>query len=202
MDFTLAMRELSRLSGVSFQDIIRAETKSILQAAVKKTVAAQVKLIEQRVRKRTARTYGSMTYLMEGSVHAPKGWRLLDPVWAGIQMQIKNSIQRRKAARGLAKKGWVQVAQSLGIDINAPGFVVKATTPNGDYPQNATASEQTDGKGFYIQVTNSRTYDGSVLDAIRAAMRGRTNFFKKNLRLGVFKKTSEIAARYPGLKVA
>jgi hypothetical protein len=204
-DFTRAMRDLSRITGVSFQDIIRAETKSILEAATKKTVSAQVKLIEQRVRGRVARTYparSGKTYLMEGSAHAPRGWRLPDAVWSGIQTQIKNGIKRRKDARGLSKKSWLQAAKSLGLDISVPGYVAKSTTPKGDYPQNATASEKTDGRGFFIQVTNERTYSPSVLDAIRAAMRGRTNFFKKNLRLGVFKKTSEIAARYPGLKVA
>lgn len=201
-DFTRAMRDLASITGLSFQDIIRAETKSILEAASKKTVAAQVKLIEQRVRGRVARTYGGKTYLMEGSAYAPRGWRLPDAVWSGIQTQIKNGIKRRKDARGLSKKSWLQAAQSLGLDISVPGYVAKATTPSGDYPQNATASEQTEGRGFHIQVTNARTYSSSVLDAIRAAMRGRTNFFKKNLRLGVFKKTSEIAAKYPGLKVA
>ena len=139
---------------------------------------------------------------MAGSAYATKGWRLPDAVWAGIQRQIKDSIARRKAARGLSKKSWQQAAQKLGLDLAVPNYVAQATTPKGDYPENATASERNDGKSFFIQVTNSRTYSPSVLDAIRAAMRGRTNFFKKNMKLGVFRETSKIAAKYPGLKVA
>jgi len=34
-DFSRAMREMSRITGFSFADIIRAETKSILEAAAK-----------------------------------------------------------------------------------------------------------------------------------------------------------------------
>jgi hypothetical protein len=199
-DFTRAMREMAKITGTSFQDIIRAETKSILEAAAKKTQAAQVKLITARVQGTVARTYNGKTYLMPGSAYTSKGWKLPDAIWAGIQKQIKNSIAKRKEARGLAKKSWLQVAESLGISINVPAYVEKAKTTGGDYPQNATGAEKTDGSGFFIELTNSRTYSASVRDAIRAAMRGRTNFFKKNLRLGVFKKTSDIAAKYPGIK--
>jgi hypothetical protein len=199
-DFTRAMREMSKITGASFQDIIRAETKSILETAVKKTQAAQVKLITARVQGTVARTYNGKTYLMPGSAYTSKGWKLPDAIWAGIQKQIKNSIAKRKEARGLAKKSWLQVAESLGISISVPAYVEKAKTTGGDYPQNATGAEKTDGSGFFIELTNSRTYSASVRDAIRAAMRGRTNFFKKNLRLGVFKKTSDIAAKYPGIK--
>jgi hypothetical protein len=199
-DFTRAMREMSKITGASFQDIIRAETESILQAAVKKTQGAQVKLITARVQGTVARTYNGKTYLMPGSAYTSKGWKLPDAIWAGIQEQIKNSIAKRKEARGLAKKSWMQVSESLGISISVPAYVEKAKTTGGDYPQNATGAEKTDGSGFFIELTNSRTYSASVRDAIRAAMRGRTNFFKKNLRLGVFKKTSDIAAKYPGIK--
>lgn len=201
-DFTRAMRELAQMTGVSFGEIIRAETKSILEAASRKTAAAQVKLIESRAREKVARTHNGKTYLMNGSAHAPRGWRLPDEVWRAIQDQIKTGISRRKAARGLSKKSWLQAAQNLGIEISVPGYVAKATTPTGDYPENATGQEITQGRNFFIQLTNARTYSPSVFDAIRAALRGRTNFFKKNLRLGVFQKTSEIARKYPGLKVA
>ena len=209
-DFTRAMREMSKITGASFQDIIRAETQSILEAAVKKTKAAQVKLIERSVKETRVRTVNGKTYLTNTSSswrspswwtpQAPKGWKLPGAVWAAIQKQIKDEIAITKGARGLAKKSWMQVAQKLGITISVPSYVEKAKTEKGDYPEDATGTEKTDGSSFFIEITNSRTYSGSVRDAIRAAMRGRTNFFKKNLRLGVFKKTSDIAAKYPGLK--
>ena len=196
-----------------FRSIIRSETQSILEAAVKKTKAAQVKLIESDVRQtRVRKLPNGKTYLVNTSDKfkspswwsppAPKGWRLPNAVWAAVQLQIKQDIALIKGARGLAKKSWMQVAQSLGISISVPSYVEKAKTQKSDYPEDATGTEKTNGSGFFIEITNARTYSPSVRDAIRAAMRGRTNFFKKNMKLGVFKKSSEIAAKYPGLKVA
>jgi hypothetical protein len=201
-DFTRAMREMSKITGVSFKEIIRNETKSILEAAVKKTKSAQVKTITKGVESRIARTINSKTYLLPGSLYAKKGWKLPDSIWLAVQTQIKNSISRRKQSRGMAKKGWMQAAQSLGISITSPSYVEKSKTIYGDFPQNATGAEKIDGDAFYIEITNNRTYSPSVIDGIRAAMRGRTKFFKENLRFGVFKKTSDIAAKYPGLKAS
>lgn len=193
-DFSRAMREMSRITGVSFAEIIRAETKSILEAAAKKTAAAQVKLIEANERDQPVRVLNGKIYYMKN--------RYPDALWAQLQAKVKRSIQLSKAARGLSKKSWVQIAEKLGISITTPNYVAKATTKNGDYPENAQGAEKQESNAFYIEITNYRTYSPTVRDAIRAAMRGRTNFFKKNLRLGVFQKTSEIAAKYPGLKAA
>ena len=201
-DFSRAMREMSKITGFSFAEIIRSETKSILEAAAKKTATAQVKLIETRVKGTVARTLEGKTYLLPGSAHASKGWRVSDPIWKALQLQIKNSIKRRKDARGLSKKSWVQIAEKLGIEISVPNYVAKATTKGGDYPENAQGSEKQEGNAFHIQITNSRTYSPSVVDSLRAAMRGRTRFFQNNLKRGVFQKTSELAAKYPGLKAA
>jgi hypothetical protein len=191
-DFTRAMREMSKLTGATFADIIRSETQSILEAATKKTQAAQVKLIKANIDSRPARTTGGKTYLMN--------WRMPDAVWAAIQKQMRDSLKRRKDARGLAKKSWVQAAEKLGLTLKVPNYVSKATAKGGDYPQNAQAEEKQNGAEFFIQITNERTYSRSVIDAIRAAIRGRTRFFQNNLRRGVFKKTADIAAKYPGIK--
>lgn len=193
-DFSRAMREMSRVTGFSFAEIIRAETKSILEAAAKKTAAAQVKLIEANAKDKPVRSLNGKRYYMKN--------RYPDSLWAALQLQIKNSIKRRKDARGLSKKSWVQIAEKLGIAISTPNYVAKATAKGGDYPENAQGAEMQQGNAFHIEITNSRTYSPSVRDALRAAMRGRTNFFKKNLSLGLFQKTSEIAAKYPGLKAA
>ena len=211
IDFSHSMKELSKLTGLSFADVIRSETKSILEEAVKKTKAAQVKLIESDVKQTILRKIHGKTYLINTSEkfkcpswwspQAPKGWRLPPSVWAAVLSQIKSDIALKKQARGLAKKSWLQIAESLGFWISVPDYVKNATTPKGDYPKDATAKESKDLNSFFIELTNSRTYSGSVPDALRAAVRGRTKFFEKNMKLGVFKKLSEIAAKYPGLKV-
>ena len=58
-----------------------------------------------------------------------------------------------------------------------------------------------DGSDFAINLSNARTYSSSVFDAIRKAMNGREKFFRENMKAGVFKNISTIAAKYPGLNL-
>jgi hypothetical protein len=188
-----AFGEIAKAAGVAYQDVVRAETKSILESALKRTRAAQVASITANVQSRPVRSFEGKKYRMF--------WRMRDEVWKGIQNQIKASIARRKAARGLSKKSWLQLAQDLGISIDAPGYVAASTSSKGDYPENATGKENKSAQAFSIKITNSRTYDRTIFDAIRAAMAGRAEFFKKNLQEGVFEKIGSIAAKYPGLNL-
>ena len=196
-----AFDEIARTAGVTYEAVVKSETQKILEAASKNTVAAQVKSIEAFVKGKVARTVAGKTYLMAGSAHAPRGWRLRDDAWAAVQAQISASIKRRKEARGLSKKSWLQIAEKLGFNISVPGYVAAATTPRGDYPENAQAQEERNGSDFSITLSNARTYSYSVFDAIRKAMNGREKFFKENMKAGVFKNIETIAAKYPGLNL-
>ena len=196
-----AFDEIARAAGVTYEEVVKSETQKILEAASKNTAAAQVKSIEAFVKGKIARTVGGKTYLMNGSAYAPRGWRLRDEAWSAVQTQIASSIKRRKEARGLSKKSWLQIAERLGFDISVPGYVSAATTRGGDYPENAQAREDRQGSDFSITLSNSRTYSSSVFDAIRKAMNGREKFFKENLKQGVFKSIGTIAAKYPGLNL-
>ena len=200
-NLTNALRDLSRLTGASFRDVVRYETKKILESAVKKTRAAQVKLIEKNVRSVPARTLpNGKTYLMPKSKYAEKGWKLPDVIWAAIQKQIADGIKRRKESRGLAKKSWKQVAEKIGIQIAVPAYVAKAAVNGKDYPGNASAQELNAGNRFTISGTNERTYDPLIVKAIRSAMGARLSYFRRNLKNGVFKTARDTAARYPGLR--
>lgn len=196
-----AFDEIARSAGVTYEEVVKSETQKILEAASRYTVAAQVRSIEAFVRGTVARTVAGKTYLMAGSAHAPRGWRLRDETWTAVQSQISASINRRKEARGLSKKSWKQIAERLGFDISVPSYVAAATTRGGDYPENAQAREDRNGSDFSITLSNSRTYSASVFDAIRRAMNGRERFFKENIRQGVFRNIETIASRYPGLNL-
>jgi hypothetical protein len=192
-NLTNALRALSKVTGASFRNVIRYETGKIMESAVKKTRAAQVQLIQKNARAAKVRTLrNGKTYFMH--------WKMPDTVWAAVQRQISNSIKRRKAARGLSKKSWKQVAASLGITISVPAYVSKATTGGKDYPANATARENKSGNQFFISGKNERTYDPTIVKAIRSAMGARLSYFRRNLKNGVFKTARETAARYPGLR--
>ena len=186
-----AFDEIAKAAGVTYQDVVRSETQSILTSALKNTRAAKVAAIESFVNSRTRRKVGTKSY-------NPK-WKLPAPIHAEIQKQIKADLKERKDARGLAKKSWQQLAKSLGITVQAPGFVEKANAKGEDYPADATGKEVKSTSEFYVEITNSRTYDRMIFDAIRKAMRGREKFFKRNLKEGVFKKIESIASKYPGL---
>jgi len=186
-----AFDEIAKAAGVTYKEVVRSEAAKILEAASRNTLAAQVQLIEKNVKAAPRRKLNGKLYKMS--------WKMPDAVWAMAQAQIAASIKRRKASRGLAKKSWIQVAQSIGLSVSAPGYVESATTKNGDYPGDGKATEESNGSDFAIVLRNSRTYSPSVFDAIRKAMNGREKFFRENLKLGVFKSIETIAARYPGL---
>jgi len=187
-----AFDEIAKAAGVTYKEVVRSEAAKILEAASKNTAAAQVKLIEENAKAAAWRKLSNgKTYKMS--------WKMPDAVWLLVQKQIAASIKRRKAARGLAKKSWKQVADDLGLSIAVPSYVEAATTPKGDYPSDGKAIEETSGSDFAIVLRNSRTYSPSVFDAIRKAMNGREKFFRKNMELGVFKNIETIAAKYPGL---
>jgi len=186
-----AFDEIAKAAGVTYKEVVRSEAAKILEAASRNTLAAQVQLIEKNVNAAPRRKLNGKLYKMS--------WKLPDAVWAMAQAQISASIKRRKASRGLAKKSWIQVAQSIGLSVSAPRYVEAATTKNGDYPGDGKATEESNGSDFAIVLRNSRTYSPSVFDAIRKAMNGREKFFRKNMELGVFKSIETIAAKYPGL---
>lgn len=188
-----AFDEIARSAGVTYEEVVKSETQKILEAASKYTVAAQVKLITENANAKPVRTLNGKRYYMKN--------RYPDALWKSLQAQITASIKRRKDARGLSKKSWLQVAENLGLTISVPGYVSSATTPNGDYPENAEAIEEKKGSDFGIRIKNARTYSSSVFDAITRAMNGREKFFKENLKQGVFKNIATIAAKYPGLNI-
>lgn len=187
-----AFDEIAKAAGVTYKDVVRSEAAKILEAASKNTAAAQVKLIEERAKAAAWRK-------LDNGKKYKMSWKMPDAVWLLVQKQIAASIKRRKAARGLAKKSWKQVADDLGLTIAVPSYVESATTPKGDYPEDGKATEESKGSDFAIVLRNSRTYSPSVFDAIRKAMNGREKYFRENLKQGVFKSIGTIAAKYPGL---
>jgi len=189
-----ALRALAKITGMSFRDVVRYETGKILESAVKKTRAAKVAAIRKSVLSRTVTSVQGKRYYMRN--------RYSDSLWKKIQDSLKRSIRNRLTSRGLSKKSWKQLAEKLGITIAVPAYVAKATARTGDHPSNAKAAEKKSGQQFGIVMVNERTYDPKIVSAIRSAMGSRTAYFKRNLKNDVFKKASDIAARYPGLRAS
>jgi hypothetical protein len=197
-NMTNALKALQKVTGASFREVVRFEAGKALEAAIKFTPALQVQKIKANYEKRPVQVVDGKLYFLPAS-----GTKRKYPVslWLKILAAKKRSLDRRLAARGLAKKAWSQLAQTLGIAVKIPAAFSKAEHRGKDYPQNATATENKSGAAFYIQGRNTRLYARGTVAAINRGINGRAKFFATNLRKGVFKKNSEIAARYPGLSV-
>lgn len=217
-----ALHELSRLTGKDFKTVVRHETGKIMQMALSRTPAAKAKDIKAGVENwefitasadlyapKTPRDAGRYQGFVpqKGGKGIPrvvyyKGNRYPQALWSQL-MQIKErKIQRLLMARGLLKKSWIQVCHRMGVEIgNTPAYVAGATTPKGDYPEDARGGERGEGSKFSFWGEIDRIYDQRIIRALSSAMRGRVNYFKTNLRKGVFLKGKEIARRYPGLYV-
>lgn len=106
------------------------------------------------------------------------------------------------AARGLQKKVWAQVGEKLGLQITKiPQYAQAATAPRGDYPEDAQGTVKSQGSNYELHGEIFRVYWPGVRAALAQAINGRTGFFYKNLRKGVFDKAEDIARKYPGMSV-
>lgn len=126
-----------------------------------------------------------------------------------VSVEAINTTQKpslraqRMAARGLLKKVWVQIGEKLNMTLQGtPDYVKRATGPNNDdHPENAEGNEKKSGNEYSIDGVSYRVYDPRIVGAFASAMNGRKNFFRANLRKGVFDEFDKIAAKYPGLYV-
>lgn len=170
-NFNKAIKELSRLSGVGIEEVIRSEASAVIQKAMNLTKAAEA----GKIRDRQAR--GKIT---------------------------KEQMQELLRRRGLAKQSWLALAEKLGLPVKAPAYVQKATVKQQAYPQKVQ-SEQSGRRGsFQIKITNSMIsmIAANGKGALAKAINGRTGYFRRNLKKGVFGNWQKIAEKYPGMKVS
>ena len=169
-NFSMAMRDLSRLSGVSFKQVIVSETGSIL----KKTISNQMAADASKIRARQTR----------GKIS-------------------KSEMQELLRRRGLAKQSWLAIGEKLNLMLDAPAYVKNAKVKESAYTQQVKVSEKKVGGLFTLILENKMqtTIKSLGRSAILKAINGRTAYFKKNLKTGVFDQVSKIAKKYPGLRV-
>lgn len=148
------------------------------------------------------------------SRYAPNGARWPDRLWAEYQSLVQQTPQERDAlkkawvaralaSRGLLAQSWVQIGQSLGIDVDAPDYVRRAAPSNG--------RTYTNGAGRYVPGKTENTYilenfQPALIQGgeriMQAALDTRVKAFDIALQKGVFDDMAAVAARYPGLLAA
>lgn len=195
--FNAAMGEMKARLGnaATMQAIIDFEVARIIERALARTTAAKVGDIRSSHRAREFTTLNGKTYKLSN--------RFPNSLWQAIASKRRESLQRKLAARGLAKQAFLALAEKIGFDISAPGFVRSARTPNHTNAENVDA-KRTSAEGKYTlaiaQSSPLNRWAGSRA-AFYGAVVGRRKFFEQNLKRGVFSELTKIAAKYPGIKV-
>lgn len=196
--FNAAMRDMSsRLKNTTtMQAIIDFEVARIIERALRGTKAATVGGIRRSAESK------EWTHL-DGKVYKLSN-RFPNSLWRQIAAKRRESLQRKLAARGLSKQAWLALAQKIGYEIVAPGFVQQASTPNHTNAENVAATREGGGSGKYtLKIANNspliRWSDARA--AFYGAVVGRRKFFEQNLKRGVFDEMAKIAGKYPGLIV-
>jgi hypothetical protein len=105
---------------------------------------------------------------------------------------------------GRVALSWVQIGESLGIDVPAPGYVKNAPPFRGRAYVDGSGQKIQSTEGFFLEIRNRNPVLLSTIDGFRVlqtAISGRAAYFDQNLRRGVFNDLKERASRYPGVFV-
>lgn len=193
--FDPMIRELMRITGADYIQVLRNETRGIIEKTISLTKAASVTGIEVDWLNREWITYNGKRYNLT--------WTYPAELWQQLVDHRERDLAYRLGARGLSKKTWLQIADRLNIILSkVPNYVRKATWGNRNPVLGDGAAEIT-GKGvsFILKnISDTVIYTGGAAK-IAAAVAGRTKFFNENLSRGVFDDVKQIAAKYPGVQV-
>jgi len=137
--------------------------------------------------------------------------RWSDKRWAKVmEMQallVSNRIDPEAAvkSRGLSKLTWVQIADSLGIQLDdVPDYVRNAGTFRGKpAPVLGIGQRVQESAGVYFDISNlSRILSGERVDGaamLQRAINTRYKAFMTDMKHGVFDNIEARARRYPGI---
>lgn len=154
--------------------------------------------------------YGGQSWHQVAGGTSPRRW---SPERWGKYMSVesnKDALAEAKAsaiiaARGAAKRSWLDAADALGVDISPPSYVRSSvSTSKGLY---GSGKEVTEGKQFYIELKNwhatvvkpRRGQSGQSM--LERAIKARVTAFKADMDNGIFADFKKRESRYPGLFV-
>lgn len=142
-----------------------------------------------------------------------RDWTDIQEAIADYERLLEKVLPAAVKSIGLARQSWVQIADSLGIRLEAvPGGHISAAgiqkarqaiSSNGRIYVNGRSREERAAEGFFIDLINGLPYGQKVQlpRILYVAMQGRAQYYAENVSLGVFQSLSEIASRYPGFDV-
>lgn len=202
------MRELEKrmsANGVTFAQIIDAEASSIIQSAMSRTRMAQAKNIKRAMERRIPKKSDAGWYTLPNGQPRMRHWRVKDADWQRYKAKVQSEQRARLASRGLAKQGWLALAEHLKLELKkVPAQVRKARSIEGiKVNQKVGGGRSANPQKYQIMLRYSNPlgrHTGATA-ALRKAINGRTGYFYRNLRSGALDTAEGIAAKYPGLRV-
>lgn len=204
-EFTRFCTELkTRLGtmGPTLQDVIDHEIARVLEKALQNTDAADREKIRERVKNRGSFEIDGRKYITN---YRGKGQRVPNRIWALIEAKRQRSLARKLAKVGLTKQSFLLLANKLGQEIVAPGYVrdVRVEFQNDAVQANVDVQRKVGGKSYGVRIDNRhpllRWTNGT--QAWFAALAGRIGFYRQNVKRKVFDSTATIAKKYKGLVV-
>lgn len=209
------VREIAKRAGVPPDEVLVSEIGKILEGAVRNTNSASVSSIKSNAKDAQFSMQPSDLYTPVSGrkgVNITKGGfiayylrnRYPDNLWALISARRKASLASKLAARGLAKRSWIDLGKKLGLNIDAPGYAASAIASTGKlYPEDTRVSFKREAGKLSISIENSQPTVVKIggARALQRAIEGRVKLFMRNIALGTFQDIKKIAARYPGVKI-
>lgn len=217
--FNTMCRDLSNLTAVKHQKVIKSEIRSVLTATVKYTPAIKVGKTRARhaaalFTSQPATLYlpkhryklGSRSFSKNGfTVYYLKN-RYPDQLWNAIVSARKRKLTAILGARGLAQKSWDQIAEILGLTLAIPNYVRAAVPTSGRQYKNVSATTNSNPAQFQINIANAQpTVNLPRVGGARAlerAISGRVKFFERNCKNAIFGDMKTVAKAYPGLQLS
>lgn len=130
------------------------------------------------------------------------------PRWTRYQqslLDLKNKQIEVRMVMGRAAQSWVQIADSLGVRINVPGYVRDAVPFKGKKHVNGFSRTIRTMNGALLEMQNVNpvllgTIDGGRI--LRTSILGREKYFRHGISEAYINDVKTIAHRYDGLIAA
>lgn len=208
--FNKLLAEMAQqVSSATLKSIVRGEVAAVLFSAAQKTKKANKKRITSEVNTQKWEALARKPKPLGGNAAKAKAILNSQKILARKKKRLAEALRRV----GAAADGFLYIARKMNLKpLNANqkrGIGKLLTTPpavNGQPIQHrgTGGKEISTGKGSYAV----KVYYGNPVGrwagagkALRLAVLGRKNFFRRNLKEGVFKDAKQIAAKYPGIDV-
>jgi len=140
-------------------------------------------------------------------------WQQLQAAAAAVRDEERRRVPIAKQSAGLARQSWVQIADALGIRLEAvPGGhlssagLAKARTAiasDGRSYVNGLGQEERQQHGVLLRLINRLPFgEAAGLDlTLQYVLAGRAAYFEQNMGRGVFRDVDRLLKAYPGLTV-